>query len=140
MKKIVMGFCLLASASAFSAHGPSGCGLGSVVFKGKSGLLFHVIAATTNGSSGNQTFGMSTGTLGCEDASTAKVAAVDFIENNRQGLINDVAVGGGETLSAYLSIIDRPQADVTKIQAHFASIFSPENSAVEIHSTLLGVI
>lgn len=83
---------------------------------------------------------MSTGTLGCEDASSAKVAAVDFIQNNRQGLVNDVAVGGGETLSAYLSIIERPQADVTVIQTHFASIFSPDNSAAEIHTNILGVL
>ena len=41
---------------------------------------------------------MSTGTLGCEDAQTAKVSAVSFIEGDTVALSNDIARGNGETL------------------------------------------
>ena len=140
MRSFIVAFGLLMGTSAFAAHGPSGCGLGSVLFKGQSGLLMHVLAATTNGSSANQTFGMSTGTLGCEDVSSSKIAAVDFIEGNRQSMINDVALGGGDTLNAYLAIIDRPQANVAVLQTHFSQIFASEKSAENIHSSILAVL
>ena len=83
MKKILLGTILLAlSSTSFAAHGPAGCGLGAILLKDSKGLVMNVIAATLNGSSGNQTFGMSTGTLGCEDTSTASVASVAFVEGN----------------------------------------------------------
>jgi len=44
----------------------TGCGLGSVIFKGQDALLFQILAVTTNGTSGNQTFGITTGTLNCD--------------------------------------------------------------------------
>ena len=47
------------------AAGDTGCGVGTMIFKGKSGLAPHVLAVTTNGTFGNQTFGMTSGTLGC---------------------------------------------------------------------------
>src|SRR5271170_5520755 len=70
-------------ASSGNHHGPAGCGLGAMMFQGKDGVVMHVLAATFNSSSGNQTFAMSSGTLGCEDAATAKVAAVSFIQDNK---------------------------------------------------------
>ncbi len=92
MKKLLITMTLcLSTASAFAAHGPAGCGLGSVLFEGKEGTMFNVLAATFNGTSGNQTFGMSSGTLGCEDAATAKVSSVSFIEGNEVALSNDIA-------------------------------------------------
>lgn len=140
MKKLFAIVALVASTSSFAAHGPAGCGLGSVLFEGKEGLVFNVLAATFNGTSGNQTFGMSTGTLGCEDAQSAKVSAVSFIENNMVALSNDISKGQGQTLDAYLTLINAPKADKTMLKANYSSIFTGETTAQAIHTKITSMI
>ena len=44
----------------------AGCGAGSILFEGQKGPVPQILAVTTNGSFGNQTFGITSGTLGCE--------------------------------------------------------------------------
>lgn len=62
----------VAKAKAYSRpYGMAGCGLGSMVV-GKNGG--QVTAGTTNGSSSNQYFGITTGTLNCIDDSASEVA------------------------------------------------------------------
>ena len=132
MKKTLVSLVLFFSAVAAQAgHGPAGCGLGSMLFEGKEGLVMNVLAATFNGSSGNQTFAMSTGTLGCEDAKTAKVTSVAFIEGNIIALSNDIARGEGETLEAYLQLNGKENADKAVLKNNFEAIFSA-GSALEI--------
>jgi len=142
MKKCLLAvFLLVMFGNVYAkAHGPAGCGLGSVLFEGKEGMGFNILAATFNATSGTQTFGMSTGTLGCEDATTAKVTAVSFVEANRVALANDVARGGGETLQTYLSMIGRTDADTKKLQKNFSQIFGEGKTPVEIHHVILATI
>ena len=142
MKKIALAatFALTLATSASAAHGPAGCGLGSMLFQGKRGLVFNVLAATFNGTSGNQTFGMSTGTLGCEDAQSAKVSAVSFVEGNKVALSNDISRGQGETLDAYLELVGKKAIDKKKLQKSFGTIFTQEASAEQIHQNILAVI
>lgn len=128
------------SSTSGIKHGPAGCGLGALMFQGKDGLVFQVLAATFNGSSANQTFAMSSGTLGCEDAQTAKVAAVSFIQDNKFALANDVARGGGESLDAYLSLIGAQNADRSHLQKNYKAIFSTSASSEEIHQAILALI
>lgn len=140
MKKLLAVVALVASTQTFAAHGPAGCGLGSVLFEGKEGLVFNVLAATFNGTSGNQTFGMSTGTLGCEDAQSAKVSAVSFIENNMVALSNDISKGQGQTLDAYLTLINASKANKSVLKSNYMSIFGGEASAQMIHSRISSMI
>lgn len=131
---------LVISSASFAAHGPAGCGLGSVLFEGKDGTMFNVLAATFNGTSGNQTFGMSSGTLGCEDASTAKVSAVSFIEGNTVALSNDIARGNGETLNTYLAMVNKDQASKSILKKNFSTIFAKGNTAKEIHAEITSLL
>ena len=68
MKKyllITIGMLLL-SPSAFAAgYGEAGCGLGSLLFGTQSGPI-QIFAATTNNSSYNQAFGITSGTSNCD--------------------------------------------------------------------------
>ncbi|MBX3039787.1 MAG: DUF3015 family protein [Bdellovibrionaceae bacterium] len=78
-------------------YGDAGCGLGSVVFGSEPGAK-QILAATTNGISGNQTFGISTGTLNCDTGGIfAKTNA--FVETNKMALETDIVRGQGETLA-----------------------------------------
>ena len=141
MKKIIIVLALVVSSMSFAkSHGPAGCGLGSVMFEGKEGLPFNVLASTFNASFGTQTFGMSTGTLNCEDAKTAEVSAVSFIEGNKVALANDIARGNGETLNAYLAVVGKTNANKSVLKKNFAAIFAKENSAQKINSSINSLI
>lgn len=134
MKKIITGI-VLAAASTISlagTHGPAGCGLGStVIFKDANEWHEHVLAATTNGTSGNQTFGMTSGTLGCQDAGGPLAAdAQQFMDENLDQLAADTAMGTGDSLAALADLIgvsesDRPHFNNT-LQANFDSIFESD--------------
>lgn len=130
---------LFVGATASAAYGPAGCGLGSNILEGKSGLVFNVLAATINGSFGNQTFGMSTGTLGC-DGNASVAGTISFINNNVFALSNDISKGEGATLDAYLTLIDAQTADRNVLKSSFATIFAPGNSAEQIQSLIAELI
>ncbi len=106
MKKIIitLAISLLVVSSAYAgARENCGCGIGSMAFGDQEGLVFQVLAATTNNAiSGNQTFGISSGTLGCERAnSVTKNEKVNtFVAENMDNLATDIASGQGETLGS----------------------------------------
>ena len=80
-------------------YGPAGCGLGSLIFEPNSGFT-QVFAATTNGSFGTQTFGISSGTSNCTDTAGGSASAKAFVETNRAALAKDIARGRGETIES----------------------------------------
>ncbi len=141
MRFLVVLALLAVSVTSFAkSHGPSGCGLGSVLFKDSKGLVMNVLAATFNGTSGNQTFGMSTGTLGCEDAQGAKVAAVSFVEANTVALSNDIAKGNGEALGTYLTLIEKNGADTAVLKSNYGKIFAKGNTPAKIHEEISALL
>lgn len=84
-------------------YGLAGCGLGSVVFGQKPGMI-QVFAATTNGIGYNQSFGLSSGTSNCGESSQARAAA-EYIEINKVTLENDMARGQGETMATLSKVL-----------------------------------
>jgi hypothetical protein len=102
MKKILglIAVVSIVSTSAMAKVGSAGCGLGSVIFENDNTWWKQVLAATSNASSGTQTFGISTGTLNCDSPAPLKAAQVEsYIEANKMALANDIAKGNGETVS-----------------------------------------
>jgi hypothetical protein len=107
----------------------------------KSGGIVQIFAATTNGTSANQTFAITSGTSNCDDegGSDAKV----FVNANRVALAKDIARGQGETI-ADLSVMAGcadSKAVGAKLQASFKTIFpnasvSSDQVADTIMSTL----
>jgi hypothetical protein len=93
------------SASA-AAYGSAGCGLGSMLFTGGGEGFNQVFAATTNGTSASQTFGISTGTSNCQSAEgTASLDQQAFVKINYASLVRDAARGNGEYLSAFATLL-----------------------------------
>lgn len=133
MKKLI-AVALLAGASSVSfADQDAGCGLGSALWAGQSGLLPKVLAATTNGIFGNQTFGISTGTLGCskEGVVTSRVRLSMFTGSNIEKLARDMSVGQGETLNVLADLMGVQQQDKAAFfqatRDNFGTIFAPSN-------------
>lgn len=93
---------VIGSSPAFAAKwGMAGCGLGSMVFADQPGFI-QVVAATLNGTSGNQTFGMTSGTSNCTEAGGQ--ATLNYIENNKVALQNDISRGQGDALTGLLNM------------------------------------
>ena len=130
MKKIIAGVALSVASTMAFAGTDAGCGLGSMLFKGQSGVAPHVLAATTNGSFGNQTFGMTSGTLGCVTSKPITSMAI-YMDNNIDKIARDVSRGQGENLDALAVILgieaeDRPHF-AALLQQNFAAIFPSES-------------
>jgi hypothetical protein len=120
----------LVSAPAFAASGDStGCGLGSTLFDGQTGIAPQVLAVTTNGTFGNQTFGISSGTLGCVQDGTVRPAAkvAMFMGSNMDKLALDMSRGEGESLSTLAQMMGVKAADRERFysvaQANVGTIF-----------------
>lgn len=142
MNKILVASLMLGAAVMLSvpaqAIDSTGCGLGSMAWRGQSGILPQVAAATTNGTFGNQTFGITFGTSGCDPngritGGTQKMVLA-FLENNLEQFAMDAAAGEGETLTTLAGIMDMNEADVAaKTYQNFAVLFPNENvDAVDV--------
>lgn len=134
---LMLGVAVMLSAPA-QAIDSTGCGLGSMAWRGQSGILPQVAAATTNGTFGNQTFGITFGTSGCDPngritGGTQKMVLA-FLENNLEQFAMDAAAGEGETLTTLAGIMNMNEADVAaKTYQNFAVLFPNENvDAVDV--------
>ncbi len=144
MKKIIIAALVtLAGTSAMAAQNNIGsCGWGSKVFQGQSGIAPQVLAASTNGTSGNQTFGITFGTSGCTQdgvvSSTFKTAM--YIDGNRVALARDAAAGQGESLNVLADVMGVKAADraafAATIKDNFATVFANEQIAANLKSVL----
>ena len=102
------------------------------VFEGQNGLMSQTFAATTNGTFGNQTFGITSGTSNCEQYKTftynEKVNT--FVAENMDNLARDIARGQGEyvnTLAVLMEVPDAKKASFrSQLQAHFSDIYTSD--------------
>ncbi|AXX84208.1 MULTISPECIES: DUF3015 family protein [Aliarcobacter] len=146
MKKVVLAAASVLMASSLYANNTNtGCGLGTIVIKDQSTTIMQVLAATTNGTSGNQTFGITSGTLNCKQP--ASFVSNDklhrFINENMDELAMDISVGNGETLNtvATLMNIEDRATFASKLQANFTTIYSGENvSSAEVIDNIAKLI
>ena len=142
MKKLITILSLIAAIAAFpalalAADNVGGCGVGSMIFKGQRGVAPQVLAITTNGISGNQTFGITTGTLGCtqDGMVTSNMKMAMFIDSNKDQLARDMSVGSGETLASLshlMGIEAKDQAAFNRLtKENVARIFTSESVPTE---------
>ncbi len=134
------------SSGAMAANVGS-CGWGSKVFDGQSGLAPQVLAATTNGTSGNQTFGITSGTSGCtqDGAVSSSWQTAMFIDGNKNALARDMSSGQGESLDALAALIGVESQDKETFarvtQENFSSIFTASDaSAQQIRDALHSIV
>jgi hypothetical protein len=123
---------MLAGAAHAVPKSNVGCGLGYLAFKGQDGLMSQTAAATTNGTFGNQTFGITSGTSECDQfktfASNEKVN--HFVAENMDNLAKDIAKGNGEYLNTLAVLLEVPETQrgefYSKLQTHFTEIYSTD--------------
>jgi len=88
------------------AYGMAGCGLGSLVIK-EDTMVMQFLASTTNGTSGSQSFGITTGSLNCADGGkeAAMIEQEVFVTVNLASLSKDAARGSGDYLKAFAEVL-----------------------------------
>ena len=143
MKKSLITSALLASTLLVStsaladAPGSQTCGWGNMLFKGQTGTPSHVLAATTNTSTGNNTFGMSFGTNGCSTKGTLSYGGKEMIDVSMimDEFSEDVARGDGEAITAVAVSLGVKEADRALFKAtlhnNFNTLFPSEAATTE---------
>lgn len=137
MKRVLCVFVslLFFAPAAYAQSGMAkrnlGCGLGTVLFKDSAddSWLLQAFQATTNGTSGNQTFGVTSGTSECEKPPkfVDNERLNEFVYANLDNLAKDIASGKGETLETLAELMSVPEVErasfYENLQVHFKDIF-----------------
>lgn len=120
---------IILSGNLLAKDTSSGCGLGWAITDKKS-LSASSTRTTTNGIVPN-TFGMTSGTLGCEEHSLVKtdMAPLYFTEVNYEILLTEMAEGKGEILEAFAHLLGCEQNRFSQsVQNAYGRIVTFDNS------------
>jgi hypothetical protein len=146
-KTLVLTALVLAPLGSALADPDIGCGAGTKIWQGQRGTIYKILGSTTNGLFGNQTFGISSGTLGChqDGVVTGQARIAVFASANFDQLTADVAAGRGDALQALATLYNVSDADRTGfyalLQSHYRDIFaSTETTSDQAVSAMTAVI
>lgn len=118
MKKVLVSLALsagLATGAFAAANSNTGCGLGSLLID-KQGLIWNLFQITTNGSTGTQTFGITSGTSGCKSGKIVMDSRTqEFVAANMDALSQEIAQGRGEHLDTLVELLNVADKDAFKI-------------------------
>lgn len=117
------------------ARNNTGCGLGTMLFQDNANdsSLLQAFQATTNGTLGNQTFGISSGTSECNQPRkfVRNERLNEFVHANLDALAQDIARGRGESVQTLAELMEiapeNREAFGRNLQTHFAEIFPSEH-------------
>lgn len=135
MKKFFIALAVVAMVSTTSMANTvsqdCGCGLGKLLIGEKEGLVWNLLGTCLNGLSGNQTFAMTTGTLGCDYGGkfVKNEKMNSFVADNLDNLAIDIASGNGESLNALAEIaqVEDKANFFAQLKANFDSIYPSAN-------------
>ena len=140
MKKILLSAIAtvaLTTTAFATVNNQTGCGLGAVLIKDNSSAVMLALQTTTNGTSGNQTFGITSGTSGCKKTKfVMNEMAEEFVASNMDILAKEISVGHGEsidTLAELLNVEDKATFSAS-LQSNYNSIYTSQK--VEMNDVL----
>lgn len=137
---IVAAMTVFAGSAVAGGNTQTGCGLGTQVIKNPNSAVMYALQATTNNTSGNQIFGITSGTSGCKKVKfVMNDRAQEFVASNMDSLAKDISKGQGESLTTLAELLDVKDkaAFFAALQSNYNSIYA--NSQVEMADVLDGV-
>jgi len=150
MRKVfitLLASLLLVSVTYAGSKENCGCGLGTMILGDQEPLVMQLVVSLLNGTSGNQTFGISLGTLGCEKPKTLVMnERLDkFVADNMDNLAVEIAAGQGESLDALADLAEvsiSKRADLYRaFQANFDQIYpSAQINHKEVVNQIINII
>ena len=153
MKKVLSGFALALSLTVMVSTGAqasgttqsaAGCGLGSMIFDQSTGLLYSMLALTTNVITiPFQTISMTFGIGNCPAGASVRGRIASFIEFNKPELAIEVAQGKGDHLDALVEMFgvkeSNRSAAIMALKSKQIAIFSMQSTSAiqdEMEKTL----
>lgn len=143
--KRALAALVLSTAASVSFAGSTtqmaaGCGIGTMIFQDKEGLVYSLLAGTTNGllfSSVSMTLGI----VNCPEAASVKGKIASYVDFNKQQLAMEIAQGRGEHLDALIEMygVNDRVAAADALKASHTAIFSQVTGA-EIESQMEKVL
>lgn len=133
----VLPLCATGAWAAANPDNGPGCGLGKLAWSDydhPKSIAPQVMMATTNGTSGSQTFGISSGTSGCTNDGTimAEHKVNVFTAANYDRLSQEMARGGGEHLASLAELMGVPEESRPEFfalaQTQYASLVASGNT------------
>ena len=144
---MVLSLVLLGASAAMAAESNVGCGLGDMIFGDPDSTLLQAFEATTNGTSGNQTFGVTSGTSNCSKPSkfVSNERLQEFVTQNMDNIAQDIASGSGESLDTVAELMGVPASERaafgTTMQASFSKIYtSGDVTSAQVIDNIAAVI
>lgn len=134
MKKVLVSVAAviaLAAVGMANVNDQTGCGLGSMIIKDDSSAVMLALQATTNGTSANQTFGITSGTSGCKKTRfVMNERAQEFVASNMDQLATEIAKGHGESVDtlAELLHVENKAEFASALQANYNKIYASKNA------------
>lgn len=134
MKKVLVSVAAviaLATVGMANVNEQTGCGLGSMIIKDDSSAVMLALQATTNGTSANQTFGITSGTSGCKKTKLVmNERAQEFVASNMDQLATEIAKGHGESVDtlAELLHVENKAEFASALQANYNKIYASKNA------------
>jgi len=137
MKRLLFLSILAVGVAFGGARENVGCGLGTQLWKhnADNSILRQSLAATTNATFGNQTFGITSGTSGCRKPHkfVDNNKLQKFIADNMDQVAIDISAGKGATLDTIADLLKVPHSKrpifYSKLKSNFNQIYS--SSAVD---------
>lgn len=132
MKKILISavaILALTTGAMATVNGQTGCGLGSQVIKDDSTAVMLALQFTTNATSGNQSFGITSGTSGCKKVRfVMNERAQEFVASNMDQLAKEISKGQGESIDtlAELLLIEDKATFSAALQSNYNSIYTSQ--------------
>jgi hypothetical protein len=128
---------MLLAGAAHAQYGQAGCGLGAMLFGSDNGTGKQILAATTNGLFGTQTFGITSGTSNCTSGGIIKAEREQaaFAEVNFQDIKANMAAGGGEFLASFATLLgceDSSKVTLAKMSQEKFEVIVPGTSTTPI--------
>ena len=141
MKSLILALSVLFASTSFAAtaYKSAGCGLGSLIIKDEG--FVQIFAATTNGTFGSQTFGITSGTSNC--AGAGGYASQDaqehmYVETNRAAITQEMAQGSGEHLNALANMLGCEKASnatfATAMKKNYKTVASKKDADQMLNS------
>ncbi len=144
---LALSLVLIGSTFAFATDSNTGCGLGDMVFGDPDSSVLLGLEATTNGTFGNQTFGITSGTSNCTKPSkfVQNDRLQEFVAQNMDSIAQDMASGGGESLDTVAELMEVPATERaafnSTLQDNFSKVYpSGDMTSAQVIDNIAEVI
>ena len=115
------------NANASSTQDSVGCGIGTAIFQSSNGLIWSLLAMTTNTTTFN-TVSMTFGLINCPSSASLRGRIASFIDFNKPVLAVEVAQGKGDHLEALVEMFGVKEANraaaIMALKTNQVAIFS----------------